>query len=105
MRDGPDDETVAGPFLFVLPIRGSAGLTQLVECQLPKLDVAGSNPVSRSTMSRTSVRRRRLRRRFTPRSPTPERERQCCEDVAESFANGLRSADVDLRRRHRANEV
>jgi uncharacterized protein (TIGR02265 family) len=25
-----------------------AGLTQLVECQLPKLDVAGSNPVSRS---------------------------------------------------------
>ncbi len=28
--------------------RGLAGLTQLVECQLPKLDVAGSNPVSRS---------------------------------------------------------
>src|SRR5580658_5320511 len=27
---------------------GLAGLTQLVECQLPKLDVAGSNPVSRS---------------------------------------------------------
>ena len=27
---------------------GHAGLTQLVECQLPKLDVAGSNPVSRS---------------------------------------------------------
>ena len=25
-----------------------AGLTQLVECQLPKLKVAGSNPVSRS---------------------------------------------------------
>jgi hypothetical protein len=25
-----------------------AGLAQLVECQLPKLDVAGSNPVSRS---------------------------------------------------------
>ena len=25
-----------------------AGITQLVECKLPKLDVAGSNPVSRS---------------------------------------------------------
>jgi cytoskeletal protein CcmA (bactofilin family) len=25
-----------------------AGITQLVECQLPKLDVAGSNPVARS---------------------------------------------------------
>ncbi len=30
-----------------------AGVTQLVECQLPKLNVAGSNPVSRST--RTSA--------------------------------------------------
>ena len=28
----------------------SAGLTQLVECQLPKLDVAGSNPVPRSDL-------------------------------------------------------
>jgi hypothetical protein len=27
-----------------------AGLTQLVECQLPKLDVAGSNPVPRSLL-------------------------------------------------------
>ena len=26
-----------------------AGITQLVECQLPKLKVAGSNPVARST--------------------------------------------------------
>jgi hypothetical protein len=25
----------------------SAGVTQLVECQLPKLDVAGSTPVTR----------------------------------------------------------
>jgi hypothetical protein len=25
-----------------------AGVTQLVECQLPKLDVAGSSPVTRS---------------------------------------------------------
>ncbi len=25
-----------------------AGLTQLVECNLPKVEVAGSNPVSRS---------------------------------------------------------
>jgi hypothetical protein len=30
-------------------IRGiSAGIAQLVECQLPKLNVAGSNPVARS---------------------------------------------------------
>gem|GEM_PF-2759812 len=26
----------------------SAGITQLVECKLPKLDAAGSSPVSRS---------------------------------------------------------
>jgi hypothetical protein len=31
-----------------------AGLTQLVECQLPKLDVAGSNPVSRSVFFASS---------------------------------------------------
>jgi cytoskeletal protein CcmA (bactofilin family) len=30
-----------------------AGITQLVECQLPKLDVAGSNPVARSNVSRS----------------------------------------------------
>src|ERR1022692_1582850 len=29
----------------------SAGVTQLVECDLAKVDVAGSNPVSRSTFS------------------------------------------------------
>ena len=27
---------------------GTAGVIQLVECQLPKLDVAGSSPVARS---------------------------------------------------------
>ena len=27
---------------------GNAGVTQLVECDLAKVDVAGSNPVSRS---------------------------------------------------------
>ena len=27
---------------------GHAGIIQLVECQLPKLDVAGSSPVARS---------------------------------------------------------
>ena len=27
---------------------GNAGIAQLVECQLPKLNVAGSNPVARS---------------------------------------------------------
>ena len=33
----------------------SAGLTQLVECQLPKLDVASSNLVSRSNLSAVST--------------------------------------------------
>ena len=28
-----------------------AGVTQLVECDLAKVDVAGSNPVSRSNLS------------------------------------------------------
>ena len=30
------------------PHKHCAGVAQLVECQLPKLNVAGSNPVSRS---------------------------------------------------------
>jgi hypothetical protein len=30
------------------PNKYCAGVAQLVECQLPKLNVAGSNPVSRS---------------------------------------------------------
>jgi hypothetical protein len=29
-------------------VKLGAGVTQLVECDLPKVDVAGSNPVSRS---------------------------------------------------------
>src|SRR4029079_10042625 len=33
-----------------------AGVTQLAECQLPKLNVAGSNPVSRSTPALSSER-------------------------------------------------
>lgn len=33
------------------PLVGSAGVIQLVECQLPKLDVAGSSPVARSVTS------------------------------------------------------
>ncbi len=52
-------EHVAPPF----PLRESAllryptslteaGVTQLVECQLPKLNVAGSNPVARSNTTR-----------------------------------------------------
>ena len=32
-------------------MNGSAGVIQLVECQLPKLDVAGSSPVARSDKS------------------------------------------------------
>ncbi len=30
------------------PVTPQAGVTQLVECDLAKVDVAGSNPVSRS---------------------------------------------------------
>jgi hypothetical protein len=29
-------------------LESNAGIAQLVECQLPKLNVAGSNPVARS---------------------------------------------------------
>ena len=32
-----------------------AGVIQLVECQLPKLDVAGSSPVARSEISNAPV--------------------------------------------------
>ena len=32
-------------------VSSSAGVTQLVECDLAKVDVAGSNPVSRSNLS------------------------------------------------------
>jgi hypothetical protein len=35
----------------ILKANGRAGVIQLVECQLPKLDVAGSSPVSRSMFS------------------------------------------------------
>ncbi len=34
------------PYKLAIPC--GAGITQLVECKLPKLDVAGSSPVSRS---------------------------------------------------------
>ena len=34
----------------------SAGVTQLVECDLAKVDVAGSNPVSRSKLFLHSIR-------------------------------------------------
>ena len=37
--------------IFLTAIYFIAGVTQLVECQLPKLDVAGSNPVARSLSS------------------------------------------------------
>ena len=33
----------------------SAGVIQLVECQLPKLDVAGSSPVARSCISKATA--------------------------------------------------
>jgi hypothetical protein len=32
------------------PVTPKAGVTQLVECDLAKVDVAGSNPVSRSIL-------------------------------------------------------
>ena len=33
------------------PAAADAGVTQLVECDLAKVDVAGSNPVSRSILA------------------------------------------------------
>ena len=39
----------------------SAGVTQLVECDLAKVDVAGSNPVSRSIFSQRNIFQRLLR--------------------------------------------
>ena len=39
----------------VLP-SANAGVTQLVECDLAKVDVAGSNPVSRSNFFRSPIR-------------------------------------------------
>jgi hypothetical protein len=39
---------------------GLAGVTQLVECNLAKVDVAGSNPVSRSKILRNILVRRRV---------------------------------------------
>jgi hypothetical protein len=48
--------------LTVRPPRGKmkfehprAGVTQLVECNLAKVDVAGSNPVSRSILTEQTV--------------------------------------------------
>jgi hypothetical protein len=37
--------------LFIYRFDSVAGVIQLVECQLPKLDVAGSSPVARSPVS------------------------------------------------------
>ncbi len=34
----------------MLRLQHIAGVTQLVECNFPKVDVAGSNPVARSTL-------------------------------------------------------
>jgi hypothetical protein len=60
--DGPDE---AGVSRRTAPSAranadGVAGITQLVECKLPKLDVAGSNPVSRSNVARFAPNSRAL---------------------------------------------
>ena len=46
--------------LEVFPSAG-AGVTQLVECDLAKVDVAGSNPVSRSNFKKSDSQQRRPR--------------------------------------------
>src|SRR5579863_5999694 len=46
---GPPERVHNGCF------RKNAGVTQLVECDLAKVDVAGSNPVSRSKFSKTTA--------------------------------------------------
>ncbi len=46
-----------------------AGVAQLVECQLPKLNVAGSNPVSRSyTKAHCYADKKRTRRTHVKKS-------------------------------------
>jgi hypothetical protein len=47
------------------PAPADAGVTQLVECDLAKVDVAGSNPVSRSKFSKTLI----LFAKFSEHSP------------------------------------
>ena len=47
-----------------------AGVTQLVECDLAKVDVAGSNPVSRSILSRGPFETAKSARPV-PKSDTP----------------------------------
>jgi hypothetical protein len=53
----------------MLSAKARAGVTQLVECQLPKLNVAGSIPVSRST--KTPLRRGFEFLRRAPFTPAP----------------------------------
>src|SRR5215510_1335672 len=63
LRDGPP----LGRFDFgrlEARIAGNAAVIQLAECQLPKLDVAGSNPVGRSTSPGVTVTNRSPRRTF-----------------------------------------
>ena len=48
-----------GPGYFACPHRGNAGIAQLVEHNLAKVGVAGSNPVSRSARINWRSRKRR----------------------------------------------
>ena len=60
---GRDNENVFG----VLP-SANAGVTQLVECDLAKVDVAGSNPVSRSNLLLSCLIRTALSQQRTVRA-------------------------------------
>lgn len=56
MAPGPADALALDPsarvvYIFDRSRSARAGITQLVECKLPKLDVAGSSPVARSILS------------------------------------------------------
>ena len=51
------------------PLLHWAGVTQLVECDLAKVDVAGSNPVSRSILRFPP---------FFPNTPVPRPDTCCC---------------------------
>ena len=54
-----------------MALKKFAGVIQLVECQLPKLDVAGSSPVARSIHDKDL---RTIRRKLMARIPLGNEE-------------------------------
>ena len=66
----------------MISISLEAGVIQLVECQLPKLDVAGSIPVPRSMFSTSYSERSKsqsLIESIKRQSPSPEHSQLPCD--------------------------